>query len=280
MTDSRIDLKNPIIAGILAFLLPGAGHFYQGRMFKAVVYFVCILGLFFSGMAMADWKAVQPPPKGDRKYVSYLKYAAQLGVGLPSLYGIVQRERYYSEDNVEFGQTPVELTAEFYGEIELRGDQPVYDEIEGTVDLRPQVGNLGDVSLAGTLTTEVDGQTQTFQLAPNVRLGKKIKASEYRTLEASIQRTPDTPYDSIGSIRGVIPRSFLNWYQVPMDEAEVQQLHAELGKYHELAMVFTWIAGLLNVLAIWDAVEGPAYGYDDEYEKEKSEETDITPKTA
>ena len=87
MTDPRIPLKNPIIAGVLAFLLPGAGHLYQGRMFKAVVYFVCILGLFFSGMAMADWKAVQPPPEGRGNKIAYLKYAAQLGVGVPSLYG-------------------------------------------------------------------------------------------------------------------------------------------------------------------------------------------------
>src|SRR5690606_5136904 len=124
MTDSRINLKNPVIAGILAFLLPGAGHFYQGRMFKAVVYFVCILGLFFSGMAMADWKAVQPPPQGKGNKIAYLKYAAQLGVGLPSLYGIVQRKRYYSDQNDEFSQTPEAISAEFIGEIELRGEQP------------------------------------------------------------------------------------------------------------------------------------------------------------
>jgi hypothetical protein len=38
----------------------------------------------------------------------------------------------------------------------------------------------------------------------------------------------------------------------------------------ELALVFTWIAGLLNILAVWDALEGPAYGYGDE-EPEPSE---------
>ena len=35
-----------------------------------------------------------------------------------------------------------------------------------------------------------------------------------------------------------------------------------------MAMVFTWIAGLLNILAIWDAVEGPAFGYGDEHKNE------------
>ncbi|MFT5091852.1 MAG: hypothetical protein ACI93T_000671, partial [Porticoccaceae bacterium] len=31
-----------------------------------------------------------------------------------------------------------------------------------------------------------------------------------------------------------------------------------------LALVYTWIAGLLNILAVWDALQGPAYGYGDE----------------
>lgn len=271
MTDPRIPLKNPIIAGVLAYLLPGAGHLYQGRMFKAVVYFTCILGLFLSGMAMADWKAVQPPPKGRGKKISYLKYSAQLGVGIPSLYALIQRQRYYSDENQEFDQSPEPLTAPFVGEIDLRGDDELYQEIQGTVELEQHVGNLGDVSLAGTLTTELNGETKVFQLAPNIRLGKKVKASEVRALEAAIQRTPDSPYDTIGSIRGVVPRSFWNWFQAPMDDAEMQQLHAKLGKYHELAMVFTWIAGLLNVLAIWDAVEGPAYGFDDQGEDENKD---------
>ena len=39
-----------------------------------------------------------------------------------------------------------------------------------------------------------------------------------------------------------------------------------MGKFFELAKIFTWIAGLLNILAVWDAFEGPAYGYGDEEE--------------
>ena len=58
MADPRINLKNRHLAALLAFLIPGAGHAYQGRYFKAVIYSVGILGLFFWGMAMADWKAV------------------------------------------------------------------------------------------------------------------------------------------------------------------------------------------------------------------------------
>ncbi|MFN9825440.1 MAG: hypothetical protein ACK58J_14935, partial [Planctomyces sp.] len=33
---------------------------------------------------------------------------------------------------------------------------------------------------------------------------------------------------------------------------------------YDVAAVLTWIAGLLNLMAIWDAAQGPAYGYGDE----------------
>ena len=39
-----VDLKNPVIAGVLAFLCPGAGHFYQKRFFKAFVFAIGIWG--------------------------------------------------------------------------------------------------------------------------------------------------------------------------------------------------------------------------------------------
>ncbi len=53
----------------------------------------------------------------------------------------------------------------------------------------------------------------------------------------------------------------------PLDKNQEAEWHRERGKYQELSMVFVWIAGLMNLLAIWDAVEGPAYGYDDQDEQ-------------
>ena len=40
---------------------------------------------------------------------------------------------------------------------------------------------------------------------------------------------------------------------------EARILSAELGKLVEVGWVYTVVAGLLNVLAIYDAYEGPAY---------------------
>ena len=58
MTSPKVDLKTRWLAAVLAFLVPGAGHLYQRRIFKSLVYFFGILGLFFSGMVMREWTVV------------------------------------------------------------------------------------------------------------------------------------------------------------------------------------------------------------------------------
>ena len=68
----------------------------------------------------------------------------------------------------------------------------------------------------------------------------------------------------VSMIQGAVSRPFLDWYQAPRDNAELDRLHGKLSQHFDIACVFTWIAGLLNLMAIWDAYEGPAYGYGDE----------------
>ncbi len=77
----QISLCNPLVASVLAFLFPGAGHAYQGRTMKALIYAVCILGLFFGGLWIGRGKVV---------YCSWAKedfrwqYVLQGAVGLPA----------------------------------------------------------------------------------------------------------------------------------------------------------------------------------------------------
>jgi hypothetical protein len=42
------------------------------------------------------------------------------------------------------------------------------------------------------------------------------------------------------------------------------RLHPRLGKLVEIGTIYTTVAGLLNILAIYDAYEGPAYQDEDE----------------
>ena len=82
MADPRIRFKEPWLAGILAWLIPGAGHFYQGRHFKAAIFFFCILGTFMYGLAMADWQGVyfQTNHPAGKRNLNW-GFFAQAGIG-------------------------------------------------------------------------------------------------------------------------------------------------------------------------------------------------------
>jgi TM2 domain. len=272
MADPRIPLKKAWLAGILAFLLPGAGHLYQGRYFKAALYFVCILGLFLTGMAMAEWQAVQPPMKGafrQGKVGSVLKFVAQAGVGTPALFGLIQRERFESPRNVPVTTLTKPMSVPFQGIAAIMTDEGnKTGSVNGTMTLKPSDGQFGRATINGEFKGEMDGKPVEFQLSDFVQIAPPIGAEKARPVSAGIQQVRNGRLEEIGHLRGAIPRSFWNWFEVPMDAMQEEDLHRRLGKYHELAMVFTWIAGLLNVLAIWDAVEGPAYGYGDEKQPE------------
>ncbi|MDR2441176.1 MAG: hypothetical protein LBE12_17585 [Planctomycetaceae bacterium] len=49
-----INLKNPVIAGILTWLVPGLGHYYQGRTIKAILFFFCIVPTFWVGCVLGS----------------------------------------------------------------------------------------------------------------------------------------------------------------------------------------------------------------------------------
>ena len=96
-----IDLKDPALAAILAWLVPGLGHWYQGRRAKAVLFFVCIMGLFGYGLWLggSDQPCIDGRGKigyGRAVYFSWQKddrrlpYLCQIFVGLPALPALVQ----------------------------------------------------------------------------------------------------------------------------------------------------------------------------------------------
>lgn len=161
--DGPIDLRDPLVAAVLAWLWPGLGHLYQGRIGKGLLLMVCIVGLFAYGLlALGDGKAVFAAWRPDYRRLPYL---AQVGVGLPALPALVQAGR------VRAGKAPL----------------------------------FGGV------------------MAPPVLPGDRGRDPEAETLD---------------------------------------DLNKRLHRYFELGTVYTMAAGLLNLLAIYDAWGGPAY-YDD-----------------
>jgi hypothetical protein len=158
-----IELKEPALAAFLAWLIPGLGHWYQGRRAKAALYFVCIMGLFAYGLYLGGSSTLG---YGRAVYFSWrpgderLAYLCQIGVGLPALPALVQANRMDNNRKVWCGGFMA---------------PPRLSDREG----------------------------------PNV------------------------------------------------DQPKPGDLHRQLHHYFELAGFFTMVAGLLNVLAIYDACAGP-----------------------
>ncbi len=157
----EIDLRDPVIAAFLAWLVPGLGHFYQRRYAKAVLFSVCILGTFLFGLYLGSdpeigwgrvvymsWRPL------DKRYA----YLAQAFVGAPAFPAILQAVRVKN------------------------GKPPVLNELMAPPPLHP-------------------------------------------------------------GGRGV----------------DIDAIHRRLGRYFELGTVYTMIAGLLNILAIFDAWAGPVF---------------------
>ena len=160
-----VELKDPIFAAILAWLIPGLGHLYQGRTPKGLLFMICIVGTFVSGLLISDGRAVYASwQDNDTKRYYYL---CQIGVGLPALPALVQTYL------VRNGKAPL----------------------------------LGGV------------------MAP-----------------------PATP-------------------------AELNDWYKSLNRYFELGTVYTTIAGLLNILAIYDAWGGPVPLEDEEEKQNKGQMT-------
>ena len=271
-----LDLKNRLLAAVLALLVPGLGHLYQGRTFKAVVYSVCILGLFFTGQALGDWKVVylSDNVSGGRMGAGggikrlLQGYGAQWPVGLAAWPAMWQSRRYHDATNIDRPRLDAPLETTFSGALlsdTAAGPQPLL-VLDGTLNLEPVGGGIRG-RFRGT---DAAGQPIEFDLQRVRELGQPISANEERTFDAipaelpaglTVPANAGPPY-----LRGGIPRPFWDRYQVPLGEQGENRLTGFLGGRLEIAYVFTWIAGLLNVLAIWDALDGPAYGWGDEPE--------------
>nr|MCH9792924.1 hypothetical protein [Planctomycetota bacterium] len=292
MTDShnQIELKNPVIAAILAFLIPGAGHFYQGRTFKAAIYCFCIMSTFFCGMALGDWKTVYYQSEPGKRNLGYF---AQVGVGLPALPALIQTSRYnkaMNPDNLArnganaryFDSHPypqeMPLEAPFQGTLLDRGDdgKNISGELDGIIKLKTIPGEFGP-EISGTFEGTLDNKPiDTLNLSDPIGMGPQLKGDSRRLLECAVVREVDGRRTDTGHIEGSIPRPFLNWFEMPLTNHALDDVNKKLGKRYEFAVVFTWIAGLLNLLVIWDAFDGPAYGRGDE-EENASPDNEPTP---
>lgn len=285
MRDTRVDLKNQLIAGVLAFLIPGAGHWYQGRRFKATIYSVCILTLFVWGMILGSWQPVYSQlvhrmraesaqlEKATPATNFSFGYAAQFFAGAPAFPALIQESRFRNE-KAELDILDAPITSDFSGILRLQTEHGESARaVSGQINIAP-VNPEGSREIEGTLTVIQDGKTEEFGIGGTLEIGREVFGSPRRDLRCSVVSTNGLELPTNGTLQGTVARSFLNWFQAPRDSQELDRLHGDLSRKFDIASVFTWIAGLLNLLAIWDAADGPAYGYGDEKPGEDDDDDD------
>ncbi len=100
-----IDLKNRNLAALLAWLVPGLGHFYQGRTAKGVLFSVCIIGTFLFGMYVGDghvaYASTQPLIRNF--VVDRWPFVCQAGIGAVAIPAMVERNRALRGAEPQFG---------------------------------------------------------------------------------------------------------------------------------------------------------------------------------
>lgn len=82
-----VDLRDPRIAALLAWLVPGAGHIYQRRYAKGLLFAICVYSTFFFGLALGHGRVVYASFKSDD---FRWQYVFQLGCGAVTFPAIAQ----------------------------------------------------------------------------------------------------------------------------------------------------------------------------------------------
>ena len=206
---AAIDLRDPFLAAFLAWLIPGAGHFYQRRWGKGGLFMGCILGIFFLGLWIGEGRVVYASWKpNDQRY----PYICQLGVGLPSMPALVQAWR-------------------------MKADPPKAPLWNGIMAPPLQYGQgvprtWAQAQVAAS-NFDADDFPDLHNAEPADYVAYLVSAAGDRSEKAKGATNPSEPYSQLS-----------DW-------------NNKMGSGFELGTMYTVIAGLLNILAIYDAWGGP-----------------------
>jgi|688.fasta_scaffold419778_1 hypothetical protein len=251
-----LNLRNPLLAGILAFLVPGLGHLYQRRLFKAGLYAACILTTFFTGLRIGHGQVVyfQWSAPESRTFA----YLCQFWVGLPALPALAQA-KLRSNQVFDEGYLTKSLDVDCLGRLDgvdgvVRGRLTVDADSSGGG--RPAFGKFRGTAVQGGAEVRLEGTLTNCTFDPQVGPHPRRGVLGYFESGGGPQ----------GRFEGSFSRPIWDWYGAPLFDVDasransLDRAHRELGSRFELGVVYTMIAGLLNLLAIFDAVYGPAYG--------------------
>lgn len=193
----ELDLRNRGLAALLAWLWPGAGHLYQGRTAKGLLFMLCIVSTFVFGFYLGEGKVA---------------YATPLTL----------------QEINENTPAPVSLRGRL-----MKG---VRSRLTQAIDRWPFLCQAGIGAVA--IPAVIERQSYLTNIDPHwpgdLFYPPKMKPTEPLEFQKK---------DEAG-----------NMVDHP---SELAQWNYDLGFRFELGTIYTVIAGLLNILAVYDAYSGP-----------------------
>jgi len=78
--------KHPELAAFLAFLIPGLGHVYLGKVLQGAISFLFLVGLFAGGVLLSKGECVSLDKTNGHPYAFFAQVGAGLPCGLALLY--------------------------------------------------------------------------------------------------------------------------------------------------------------------------------------------------
>jgi hypothetical protein len=258
------------LAGILSYLVPGLGQIVQGRVAKGVLFLVCIYTLFFYGIYLGHVSTslrgrgysgspvVYLPDASDptaprRSVLQALgtnlynrpQFAGQFWVGVAAWPAIAQYLRYDRHRHLEAEDAHLAADREF-------------EKAEGLLKEAARE-EQNAIEFRARAKADPADEAELLQKATTARREAALAEEESaKHRETAAERERQLAHPLFGS------------FQREPSQAEINVLNNTGDKRLELAWVFTVIAGVLNILVIYDAVAGPAFVENPSKEKRAS----------
>jgi hypothetical protein len=214
-----------LLAGLLSYMVPGLGQISQGRTGKGILFFVSIYSLFFYGMYLGT---------GTVK-ANGVEYRVSGNVYLPDTV------RENAELRVANGFKPPRFAMDLYNRPQFLGQFWV-----GVVAWPAIVQYASDDEQRARQTYEAwDAEAERVQDSRPEDAGRLRARAEQLRSGLRTGAWPGNPW-------------FGQFERAPTLEA-LNALNTSRGKELELGWVYTVIAGVLNIMVIYDAMAGPAF---------------------
>jgi TM2 domain-containing membrane protein YozV len=219
-----------LLAGVLSYLVPGLGQIYQGRVGKGFLFLVCIYTLFFYGLLYLGSGSVQAGQRTYRLtgnvYLPDTTHPSE-GTGTNSLGNLINnlynRPQFLGQFWVGVAAWPAIIQYLHFNKAEVTELDRKIDDFYRSADNAAQEKDRANAG------TDEPGGSPAY----------------YRQQAEELERKRRHP--------------ILGSFQQEPSAADINMVHNAGDKRLELGWVYTVIAGVLNIMVIYDAIAGPAF---------------------